>query len=154
MGRSWIRLKFRDQSCPRSSLVYRNGHQQREAWSCELSPTRTFLLANNKRCWTISPGYNVRVHGPYNPARNYGPADTKFTEVKLADLVDWLRRRDTRVSGMWRGINRGYWKWTTKWLHVRSGTTAAVAQWTFAMALMSYCMQYKWLTYHRIAKYH
>merc|ERR1712141_646976 len=100
------------------------------------------------------PGYNAKVHGPYNPARNYGPLDTKFTDVKLADLGDWLRRRDTRLSGVWRGLNRGFWRWNTKWLHVRSGSTAAVAQWTMVMCFLWYCNQYKWLSYHRLAKYH
>lgn len=30
--------------------------------------------------------YNRAVHGPYDPARYYGPKDTPFGQVKLSEL--------------------------------------------------------------------
>merc|ERR1711868_290806 len=100
------------------------------------------------------PGYNVKVHGPYYPFKNYAPADTKLTEVKLADLPAWLGRRDTSISGIRRGLTRGYWTWTTRWLHVQSGSTAAYAQAVFGLALFAYWTQYEWLKYQRTVLYH
>merc|ERR1711936_533124 len=37
--------------------------------------------------------YNIKVHGPYDPAVYYGPKDTPLGQVKVKELPGWLARR-------------------------------------------------------------
>ncbi|KAG8269696.1 ATP synthase subunit f [Homalodisca vitripennis] len=44
--------------------------------------------------------YNPKVHGPYDPARYYGKADTPLAQVKLGEFGQWLMRRNKSPQAM------------------------------------------------------
>lgn len=76
------------------------------------------------------PGYDPKIHAPYDPARYYGkreyliyfsflfkcltnwhfpffPADTPFGEVKLKDFGAWFSRRNKSPQSTAQLISRG-----------------------------------------------
>jgi F-type H+-transporting ATPase subunit f len=50
--------------------------------------------------------YNPRVHGPFNPATNYGKV-TPLGEVKIGDLGSWISKRDWSLRNTVNTISRG-----------------------------------------------
>merc|ERR1712071_294809 len=59
------------------------------------------LILFDKMAWGQYPAeYNPKVHGPYDPSRFYGKADTALADVKLAELPAWLKRRNVSTSGI------------------------------------------------------
>merc|ERR1712029_264963 len=48
------------------------------------------------------PGYNPKVHGPYDPAINYGKKDIPLGQVKISELPGWLARRNWTPAGIAR----------------------------------------------------
>merc|ERR1712137_929344 len=61
-------------------------------------------------------GYNAKVHGPYDPARFYGKADTALADVKLAELPSWLMRRQIGLSPAAGAVSRAFWRWQHKYV--------------------------------------
>ncbi|GFG30471.1 hypothetical protein Cfor_12780, partial [Coptotermes formosanus] len=50
--------------------------------------------------------YNPKVHGPYDPARYYGPPDTPFGQLKLSEIGAWLGRRNKNPRAIAGAISR------------------------------------------------
>merc|ERR1719445_2985749 len=66
--------------------------------------------------------YNLKVHGPYDPAVYYGPKDTPLGQVKVKELPGWLARRGKSPVAMGRACSRAYWRWCHKYVFpTRSG---------------------------------
>ncbi|CAH1738695.1 unnamed protein product [Aphis gossypii] len=63
--------------------------------------------------------YNPKVHGPYNPARFYGTPDTSFSQLKLCEVTDWVKRRNKSPKSIVGLFSRAYWRWS----HQYVGTT-------------------------------
>ncbi|XP_064594462.1 putative ATP synthase subunit f, mitochondrial [Liolophura sinensis] len=100
------------------------------------------------------PEFNPKIHGPYNPARYYGKPDASLGEVKVGELGSWLARRNWTPAGMAGGISRAYWRWAQKWLLVKRGSMAPIAQSIVGLSVFYYFLQYKAHTNHRHFKYH
>merc|ERR1712117_956481 len=77
------------------------------------------------RNWRAPKEYNLKVHGPYDPAVYYGPKDTPFGQVKVKELPGWLARRGKSPVAMGRACSRAYWRWCHKYVFpTRSGLAA------------------------------
>ncbi|KAK3575849.1 hypothetical protein CHS0354_008031 [Potamilus streckersoni] len=103
----------------------------------------------NIGCYPVE--YNPKVHGPYSPARYYGPRDIPFSEVKLQDVPAWISRRKFNPI---RTVNRAYWRWVFKYGDVKKGGFSWIMQLAFFMAAGSYMLRYNQHKYERHAKYH
>jgi len=99
-------------------------------------------------------GYNANVHGPYDPARYYGKLDAKFGDVKMGEMLSWLKRRDYNPVAVARGVGRGFWRWNQTWLLPKKAGAAGLIQAFMMMSLYMYANQYPHLKYHRHCKYH
>ncbi|ESO00582.1 hypothetical protein HELRODRAFT_126823, partial [Helobdella robusta] len=89
------------------------------------------------------PEYNPRVHGPYYPSRYYGKADTKFTQVKLGEMGQWLGRRNYDPLSMLRCIGRGWTRWQMKWMMPKRASIAPVVQFCMGVSLFFYVNNYR-----------
>lgn len=96
--------------------------------------------------WGCYPaGYNRAVHGPYDPARYYGPKDTAFAEVKVADLTAWLMRRDKSPRAITGAISRARFRWQDKFAEPRRARLAPFLQFLVLLSASSYLLQWKTL---------
>merc|ERR1711862_96015 len=59
--------------------------------------------------------YNIKVHGPYDPATYYGPKDTPLGQVKVKELPGWLARRGKSPIAIGRAMSRAHWRWAHKY---------------------------------------
>jgi len=98
--------------------------------------------------------YKPEVHGPYHPARYYGPKDTKFTEVKLADLGAWLARRDKSPNAMIQAVSRAHWRWRDRYQTCIRGGIAFPCQVIFGLMAFFYTINYHKFKALRKQKYH
>merc|ERR1712071_352623 len=97
----------------------------------------------DKMAWGEYPiEYNPKVHGPYDPSRFYGKADTALAEVKLAELPAWLKRRNVSVSGVSGGISRGFWRWQHKYMQPKKVGIAPFAQVCVGAMIFFYSINY------------
>lgn len=100
-------------------------------------------------------GYNRKVHGPYDPARYYGPKDTAFGDVKMSELTQWIGRRDKSLQSMAQCISRNHTRWVDKFSAPRKATSSWVWQSIFVFCTFSYLTLYpKSLKHHKNKKYH
>ena len=99
-------------------------------------------------------GYNRKVHGPYNPARYYGPKDTAFGEVKISELSKWIGRRDKSFQSMMQAVSRAHFRWIEKFVAPRKAGVAPALQLVFGLCVFSYLIQWKTLKHHKYHKYH
>merc|ERR1711872_990792 len=98
--------------------------------------------------------YNIKVHGPYDPAVYYGPKDTPLSQVKVGELPGWLARRNKSPVAMGRAVSRAYWRWCHKyWLPKRTGV-APMYQFFVGWSALFYVMNYQRYAHHRNHKYH
>ncbi|EFX90222.1 hypothetical protein DAPPUDRAFT_220245 [Daphnia pulex] len=99
-------------------------------------------------------GYNPNVHGPYDPARFYGKADTALAKVKLGELTSWLGRRDLSLGGISGGFSRGFWRWQHKYMQPKKVGIAPYVQITVGAMIFFYTLNYGKMKHHRNVKYH
>ncbi|XP_057381507.1 putative ATP synthase subunit f, mitochondrial [Daphnia carinata] len=99
-------------------------------------------------------GYNPKVHGPYDPARFYGKADTALANVKLGELGAWLGRRNLSLGGIAGGFSRGFWRWQHKYLQPKKVGIAPFVQLTVGSMIFFYALNYGKMKHHRNVKYH
>merc|ERR1711976_768695 len=100
------------------------------------------------------PEFNPKVHGPYNPATNYGKPDIKLADVKVGELGAWMGRRNYHPLAMGRALGRGYWQWAQKWLLTKKPGFAPVGQFILVLSGFFYVNLYHGLKSHRHVKYH
>ncbi|XP_014213453.1 putative ATP synthase subunit f, mitochondrial [Copidosoma floridanum] len=98
--------------------------------------------------------YNRAVHGPYDPARFYGPKDTAFSELKLNEITAWLGRRNKSPQSFAALCSRAWWRWQHKYVQPKRCGIAPFFQLTFAGMFMFYCINYKRIKHHNNYKYH
>ncbi|KAK3862805.1 hypothetical protein Pcinc_031362 [Petrolisthes cinctipes] len=96
--------------------------------------------------------YNPKVHGPYDPARFYGKADTPLAQVKLGEVSSWLARRS--VSGIPSAASRAFWRWQHKYVLPKKTGIAPFAQLAIGSMIFFYAINYGKLASHRNHKYH
>jgi F-type H+-transporting ATPase subunit f len=100
-------------------------------------------------------GYNRKVHGPYDPARYYGPKDVALADVKVSDLAKWIGRRDKSPQAMAQCISRNYFRWLDKFVVPRKAGSTCYWQAIFCLSVFSYLTLYhKSLSHHKNRKYH
>ncbi|XP_073976960.1 ATP synthase, subunit F [Rhodnius prolixus] len=87
--------------------------------------------------------YNPKVHGPYDPARYYGKADTSFGQVKLGELGQWLMRRNKSPNAIIAAISRAHWRWMHKYVHPKRTSLAPFMQISCACIAFFYVINYK-----------
>jgi len=92
------------------------------------------------------PEYNRAVHGPYNPGTYYGKPDTPLSEVKLSELLDWLKRRNYHPRAMIDCTNRFFWRWKNKNNNPVLATSRFFFQLLLMYSLFSYFSKYKSLS--------
>merc|ERR1711976_743652 len=100
------------------------------------------------------PGYNPKVHGPYDPAINYGKKDIPLGQVKISELPGWLARRNWTPAGIARGMSRGYWRWNHSYLQPKRAGMAGFIHWCVGICFVSYMASYGKFRHHRVYKYH
>ncbi|XP_076050754.1 ATP synthase, subunit F [Oratosquilla oratoria] len=98
--------------------------------------------------------YNPKVHGPYDPARFYGKADTALAEVKLGELGAWLGRRRLGPSAVMGSFSRAFWRWQHKYMQPKKAGIAPLLQVTVASMAFFYAINYGKMVHHRTQKYH
>ncbi|CAG9773727.1 unnamed protein product [Ceutorhynchus assimilis] len=98
--------------------------------------------------------YNPKVHGPYDPARFYGKADTPLAQVKLSELGAWLARRNKSPQAMVAAVSRAYWRWQHKYVLPKRAGIAPFLQATVGTMIIFYTLNYNRITQHRNYKYH
>jgi len=87
-------------------------------------------------------GYNAKVHGPYDPARFYGKADTALADVKLAELPSWLMRRQIGLSPAAGAVSRAFWRWQHKYVQPKKVGIAPFLQIAVGSMIIFYCFNY------------
>merc|ERR1711976_209416 len=98
--------------------------------------------------------YNPRIHGPYNPATNYGKADLRLSQVKVGELGAWLGRRHYNPLAMSRAVARGFHRWGQTWLLAKKPSFAGYGQFALALSVFFYITTYGLTKHHRHVKYH
>merc|ERR1711963_50839 len=98
--------------------------------------------------------YNAKVHGPYDPARWYGKADTPLAQTKLGELGAWLGRRQKSPQAVTAAVSRGYWRWLHKYVHPKRSGLTPFLQVIAASSAFFYVLNYTKIKAHRIHKYH
>uniref|UniRef100_A0A8D8ZIM4 ATP synthase subunit f, mitochondrial n=1 Tax=Cacopsylla melanoneura TaxID=428564 RepID=A0A8D8ZIM4_9HEMI len=98
--------------------------------------------------------YNPRVHGPYDPARFYGKADTPLGQVKINELASWFGRRSYSPKAMTSACSRAFWRWNHKYILPQKCGPAGTLQLLFGACLFSYVINYPRISTHRRARYH
>jgi len=94
--------------------------------------------------WGLYPKeYNPRVHGIYQPWRNYGKVDTPIGDVKLGELPNWFGRRSYAPRAMLAAFSRFRHNYYRRWLMVRRPNTAPFIQLIAASAIYCYYLRYK-----------
>ena len=58
--------------------------------------------------------YNVRVHGPYNPGRYYGPDQRNWKDLKIKEFPSFLLSRSKNPIDWFRTFGRWYWRYNLK----------------------------------------
>merc|ERR1711974_578589 len=98
--------------------------------------------------------YNLKVHGPYDPAVYYSPKDTPLGQVKVKELPGWLARRGKGPIAIGRATSRAYWRWCHKYvLPTRSGMAAPI-QFAIGWSAFFYFLNYGKMVHHRNWKHH
>ncbi|XP_046661017.1 putative ATP synthase subunit f, mitochondrial [Homalodisca vitripennis] len=98
--------------------------------------------------------YNPKVHGPYDPARYYGKADTPLAQVKLGEFGQWLMRRNKSPQAMVACGSRAFWRWQHKYCQAKRAGIAPFLQVSVAMMATFYYLNYYTMRAHRTMKYH
>merc|ERR1711978_188440 len=98
--------------------------------------------------------YNLKVHGPYDPAVYYGPKDTPLGQVKVKELPGWLARRGKSPVAMGRACSRAYWRWCHKYVFPTRSGLAAPLQFMVGWSCLFYVMNYAKTVHHRNWKHH
>ncbi|KAB0793623.1 hypothetical protein PPYR_13243 [Photinus pyralis] len=98
--------------------------------------------------------YNPKTHGPYDPARYYGKADTPLAQVKLGELTGWLGRRNKSPRAMVACVSRAFWRWQHKYVQPKRGGIAPVFQVIFGSMALFYILNYRRISHHKNYKYH
>lgn len=105
--------------------------------------------------WGCYPeGYNRAVHGPYNPAKYYGPPDLKLSEVKLADLGSWIARREKSPQAFTAMMSRFHHRWLNAFWVPKKANASGLFQLIFFMSATSYLASWGHLKHHKNRKYH
>ncbi|XP_034170844.1 ATP synthase, subunit F [Osmia lignaria lignaria] len=99
-------------------------------------------------------GYDPAKHGPYNPSRYYGPADTPFGELKIKEIPAWIGRRNLTPQGVAGLFSRALWRWQMTWVLPRKSSPAPIFQFFIAGSTLFYLLNYLRLRGHRSYKYH
>ncbi|XP_034247776.1 putative ATP synthase subunit f, mitochondrial [Thrips palmi] len=110
--------------------------------------------APNSRIGDYPAEYNQKVHGPYDPARYYGPRDTPLGEVKLGELQKWLGRRNFHPRAMVQCASRATWRWRHKYVFPVRSNAAFLYQFIFCTSIFYYTINYKKFWDHAHYKYH
>lgn len=93
--------------------------------------------------WGCYPaGYNRAVHGPYDPARYYGPPDTKLAETKVSELGKWIGRRDKTPRAFTAMWSRFVFRWYDKFINPRNSGVAPYIQFIVGLSTLYYIGQY------------
>ena len=99
--------------------------------------------------------YNRAVHGPYYPWRNYGPADTHFSEVKLGEFRQWFARRNKTPQAIIAAASRMHHLYFFKWVSPRyAKPSKPYLQTAVLIALISLLNTYPYIRTHKLHKYH
>ncbi|XP_019529329.1 putative ATP synthase subunit f, mitochondrial [Aedes albopictus] len=98
--------------------------------------------------------YNPKVHGPYDPARFYGKADTPLGQVKLNELGAWFGRRDKNPKAAAGAVSRAFWRWQHKYWQPKRMGIAPFFQVIVGGMVFFYTINYGKLKHHRNYKYH
>ncbi|XP_053613720.1 putative ATP synthase subunit f, mitochondrial [Plodia interpunctella] len=98
--------------------------------------------------------YDASKHGPYDPARYYGKADTPFGQVKLVELPAWFARRNKSPAAFAGLCSRAYWRWQHRFMQPRKVGMAGFYQSLFACMTFFYVINYARITSHKNYKYH
>lgn len=105
--------------------------------------------------WGCYPeGYNRAVHGPYDPARYYGPKDLALSEVKLSELPAWIARREKSPQAFMQMMSRFHHRWWNKFWIPKKSTAAGLFQLIFMVSTASYLAGYHHHKHHKNRKYH
>merc|ERR1712063_28627 len=111
----------------------------------------TLLHSDDKMAWGEYPAeYNPKVHGPYDPSRFYGKADTALAEVKLSELPAWLKRRNMGASGISGAISRAFWRWQYKYMQPKKVGIAPFAQVCVGAMVFFYTINYSKRAPHQL----
>ena len=100
------------------------------------------------------PGYNPKVHGPYDPSVYYGKKDIPLAQVKLGELPGWLARRSKNPIDWFRAINRAYWGWRFNYFYPKKAGFAGVGHLLVGVPVVFYLINYEKLSHHKQRKYH
>ncbi|KAL7301352.1 putative ATP synthase subunit f, mitochondrial [Trichogramma pretiosum] len=98
--------------------------------------------------------YNPSVHGPYDPARYYGPQDTKFFDLKLGEVGAWFGRRQKTPQALAGAISRCWWRWQHNYVHPKRTGIAPFFQLAVGGMVFFYVLNYNRLKHHKNYKYH
>merc|ERR1712109_305382 len=94
------------------------------------------------------PGYNPKVHGPYDPSVYYGKRDTPLAQVKLGELPGWLARRSKNPIDWSRAVARAWWRWQCNYIQPKRAGFAGVAQFFVAVPVFFYILNFEKLSHH------
>lgn len=98
--------------------------------------------------------YNPKVHGPYNPARFYGTPDMPFSQLKLCEVTDWVKRRNKSPKSIAGLFSRAYWRWSHQYVQPKRSTAAPLIHYIAGMMIIFYIMNYGKIIRERHYKYH
>ncbi|XP_061182454.1 putative ATP synthase subunit f, mitochondrial [Saccostrea echinata] len=59
--------------------------------------------------------FNPRIHGAYQADRYYGTPDKAFSELKLGEVIPWMKRRDASLTGTARFFSRKLYGHQLRW---------------------------------------
>ncbi|KAF4520500.1 hypothetical protein B566_EDAN004751 [Ephemera danica] len=98
--------------------------------------------------------YNPRVHGPYDPARYYGKADTPFSQLKVAEIGGWLGRRNKSPKAVAGAVSRAWWRWQHKYVQPKRTGIAPFFHVVFGAMTFFYVINYGKLSKYQFSSPH
>ncbi|XP_011642219.1 putative ATP synthase subunit f, mitochondrial [Pogonomyrmex barbatus] len=98
--------------------------------------------------------YDPARHGPYDPARYYGKADTPFLDLKLGEIPSWFSRRQKSPRTLVALFSRAFWRWQHKYVQPKRTGIAPFFQATISAMILFYIINYNKLRHHKSYKYH
>ncbi|KAG9279937.1 ATP synthase subunit f, mitochondrial [Astyanax mexicanus] len=81
-------------------------------------------------------------------------AERRLMDVKLAELPNWLGKRDFTPNGLIRSVRGGYDRYFNKYINVKKGGIGGIAMLLVGYIALSYAWEYDHIKHDRWRKYH
>ncbi|XP_012231157.1 putative ATP synthase subunit f, mitochondrial isoform X2 [Linepithema humile] len=111
-------------------------------------------MTSNLKIGGYPAEYDPVRHGPYDPARYYGKADTPFLDLKLNEITGWISRRQKTPQAVAGVFSRAFWRWQHKYVQPKRNGIAPFFHVAVGSMIFFYWINYSKMRHHKNYKYH